>query len=469
MSEIVDTAESAPVPPLPEPARPPAAVDLSPLFILMSIGLLVGIVLERPKIWYTVNDASRWNTIYYLVQHGTYEFLPLSREQLPKWANRPSPAKDPDPADPGNVPVLWTIDMIRVDGKLCSPKPPLLPTVLAGVAWITQKVSGCTFQDNPRVIVRTILIVAQVIPLAIGLVLLRRHVFRITESPFARNFAMAAAAFGTYLTPWSVTLNNHVIAACTGMIAVDAFVRIWYDERREWYWFALAAFFAAFTAATELPAGLLMVVVLAGLLIRDRRRTLGVGLIAAAVPIAAALYTNYLVTGGIKPAYMSKNVKGGFYDYPGSYWNDPQGIDNIKEPKSVYLGNLVIGHDGFFSLTPILLVSLLGIGSQIGRPGDRRLLAAVTLAMTAIVIAVYVVKTSDYGGGCQGYRWLFWLLPLWLLFLPVGAEWMDRVGGRVILYWLLAISIFSVGYALDNPWTNSWLRTLFNQAGWIDY
>jgi hypothetical protein len=463
---LLQSEREAASPPVAVPA-PAACVDLSWLLITVTVALLVGTILERSRIFYTVNDASRWDTIYYLVQHGTYEFLPLGKDQMPGWANRPpgEPTRD----DPGSVPVLWTIDMICVHGKLCSPKPPLLPTILAGIAWVTQKASGQTFQEHPLVIVRTILIVAQVLPLALALALLRRHVRRMTDSPFALNFTMAAACFATYLTPWSITLNNHVVAAWMGMIAVDAAIRVWYEGRREWYWFAIAGFFAALTAATELPAGLLAVAVMLALLVRDAKRALLAGAVAAAIPTAAFLYTNYLVTGGIRPAYQSKNVAGGFYDYKGSYWNNPKGIDAIHEPPGVYLGNILLGHDGFFSLTPVFLVSLMGMGSQIGRRGERALLAAGVLLMTAAVIAVYVKTTHDYGGGCQGFRWLFWVIPMWLLFLPAGAAWIDRAGGRVILYWLLAISVFSTGYAFSHPWSDSWLRVVFHNAGWISY
>jgi hypothetical protein len=448
------------------------ASDLSIALIVLTVALLVGTVMHRSQIIYTVNDASRWDTVYYLVQHGTYEFLPLTKEQLPKWAIRPATASAPDPADPGSVPVLWTIDMIRVGNKLCSPKPPLFPTVLAGIAWVTQKVSGQTFHDNPLVIIRTCLIVAQILPLGICLLLLRRHIFAMTDSVFARNFSVAAACMGTFLTPWSLTLNNHVVAACTGMIALDAVLRIWYDGRRQWYWFVIAAFFGAFTATTELPAGLLAAAIMLAMLIKDAKRTLAFAVIAAAIPTAAYFYTNYLAVGTFKPAYTSKGTPGGFYDYPGSYWNDPRGVDALKgkESRGVYLANILFGHDGFFSLTPIFLVSLGGLAVELLPRGRRSLLALFVLAVTATVVAVYVKTTYDYGGGCQGFRWLFWVIPMWLIFLPVGVEHFARAtGGRAALYVLLAISVFSVGFAMDHPWTTNWIRLLFHAAGWIDY
>jgi hypothetical protein len=170
------------------------------------------------------------------------------------------------------------------------------------------------------------------------------------------------------------------------------------------------------------------------------------------------------------PAYESWNKPGGFYDYPDSYWNNRSGIDAIDEPKPVYVAHMLIGHDGFFSLSPILLVALAGLLIELGRRGDRMLLAGMTLAMTVALVFVYQKTTNNYGGGCHGLRWLFWVLPMWLLFLPVGVEWFARrAAGRYLLYGLLCISVFTVGYALDNPWSTNWLRLLLRNAGVINY
>ncbi len=456
---LMTERESAPVEP--SLARPTGLVDLSGLMILITVCLLCGTILHRSQLIYSPNDSSRWNTIYYLVQHGTYEYLPVNGVPWAIQSDKPSKLVKP---------VLWTIDMIMVDGKLYSSKPPLLPTVLAGVVWVTQKVTGQTFHENPWFIERAVLIVAQVIPFAIMLVLLRRHLFRATESPFVRQFAMAIACFGTLLTPWVVALNNHVIAAATGMIALDAATRIWFEGRREWYWFTLAGFFAAFTACIELPAGLLAVILLVALLVKDHKRTLIAGLIPALIPTVAALYTNHMVTGQLMPAYESWNKPGGFYDYPESYWNNRTGVDALNEPKSIYLAHMLVGHDGFFSLTPIFLVALAGMVIELRRMGERALLAGTVLAMTAIVTAVYVVRTNNYGGGCQGFRWLFWVIPMWLLFLPAGIEWFARRAvGRYLLYALTSISVFSVGFALDNPFSTNWMRLLMQYARIVNY
>ena len=481
--------------------------------MIVAGALIIGTIVQFKGLDYCPNDASRWNTVYYLVEHGTYEYLPdynvfwmkTSRGKLPDEL-RPEPdelakldldarikaEKLPSRKEypikigqryyktPSEMPPFWTIDLIAFRDKsnkdlyhYTSSKPPLLPTCIAGMVWLAEKVSGgrIGFAATPWFVIRSTLILIQVIPFLIMVWLIRGHIYRFSESPFVRGFCLAAAALGTYLTAWSVTLNNHVIAASTGMFAVHAVIRIWYDGRRQWYWFALAGFFSAFTAAIELPAGLLAVGVFLALLAKDWRRTLIVGLTAALIPAAAGLATNYLATGSVKPAYNEKGIPGGCYDYPGSYWNQTTGLDALKEPKSVYLMHMVVGHHGFFFLTPVLLLSLVGIIGQLLRASSsRRALAAFTLVLTIIITAVYAKQTGDYGGTCQGFRWMFWVIPFWLLFLPMGVAPLANLRiGRGLCYAFLAVSVMSMAMALRMPWGDSWAHLLFRQLKWIRY
>ena len=457
----VTIAEPPPQDPLPVPVVDAhERVDLSWAMILLAVGLAVGTLMHRPHLAYSPNDASRWDTVYYLVQHGTYEFLP---DETVKWAQRSR-----DPLEGNNRPVLWTIDLVRIDGRYYSSKPPLLPTVLAGVVWVAQKATGWTMHDDPLPLMRIALLITQTLPFAVMLVLLRSHIWRACESAAVRNVSMAAICMGTYLTPWQISLNNHVVAAATGLFAVHAAMRIWYDDRREWYWFALAGFFAAFTACVELPAGLLAVGLFLILLASGPAHTLTAGMVGAFIPTFTALYTNYMVTGRLLPAYESFGKSLGWYSFPGSYWNTPRGIDAAAEPWSTYLAHMLIGHDGFFSLTPVLLLCLIGLVASLFS-GRRKLLAWSTLGLFVAVVAVYVRKTNNYGGGCQGLRWLFWMIPFWLLFLPAGLRplWPSR-GGRALVYACLAVSFFSVFFALDNPWTATWIREILRDPpSWL--
>jgi hypothetical protein len=464
------------------------APDLTGLAMMLAAGLVIGAILQHPGLDYCPNDASRWDTVYFLVTQGTYEIKPDNDAGWPGCVRcEPDPSRltpeerstfvkvgDRYYKNIALMPLFSTIDMVKINGKFYSSKPPLLPTILAGVVWGIEKLTHADFRTNPWFIIRTTLIVVQVVPLMLFIWLMSLNVRRLTDSPWARNFCVLAAALATYVTPWSVTLNNHVIAACSAMVTLHAAIRIWYDGRREWYWFALAGFFGAFTATTELPAALLCAAVLMAVCIRDLRKGLLVAATCAAIPVAAFFITNYLATGSLRPAYAQFGKAGGAYDYEGSYWRNPQGVDALHEPAWIYMTNIVVGHHGLFLLTPIFLISLLGALRQF-KPdeGNRPMLALLTFGATAVLVWFYTFYTSEsknYGGTAQGARWLFWLAPLWLLMLPSGAEVLARRRvGRVVCCVLLGVSMVSVGFALRQPWSASWAHLLFRQFGWISY
>ena len=473
---------SHPLPPA-GTAKGTFSVDLTLVFMLVAAGLVIGTILQQPSLRYCDNDASRWSTVYYLVRYRTYEFLPGIKPYWSEQHGQPPNQLTPEEKNkwfkigelyysrPSAMPIFPTIDMVKLNGKFYSSKPPLLSTCVAGVVRAIQNVTGQKMLDSPWFVTRTTVILVQVVPLLIMFRLVRNYLYRLTDCPFVRNFSMAVVTLATYLTPWTVTFNNHVIAACTAMFALHAALRIWYDGRREWYWFALVGFFAAFTAGIELPAGLLAVGLFAGMMIRDAKRTLLIGLPIALVPTIMAIHANYTITGELIPAYVHVDKSGGPYDYEGSYWRQPWGTDALCEPKHIYLANMLIGHHGFFSLTPVFVLSLIGMMAHLVGRSKPRMLAAFVLILSAMVTAVYTVTTHNYGGACQGFRWLFWIIPFWLLFLPSGVQLLARSRlGRSFCYLLLGISMVTVGFAFHNPWPDrSWLHMLFIQFGWIAF
>jgi hypothetical protein len=116
-----------------------------------------------------------------------------------------------------------------------------------------------------------------------------------------------------------------------------------------------------------------------------------------------------------------------------------------------------------FWLIPALL-ALLALLSWIlllrGGGQPMTAVAWMTAILTAVLLTFYTLKpeTKNYGGSTQGLRWLFWLIPLWLLLLPKGVE-AGQTRGWVRKLALLAflMSVLSVGYALRNPWSHPWI------------
>ena len=81
---------------------------------------------------HSVNDRSRWATVYSLAERGTYNI-----DETP-W---------PD-----------TIDRVRLNGHYYSSKPPLLETLLAGEYLLLKKLSfgRLSFRNSPQSVIRII-------------------------------------------------------------------------------------------------------------------------------------------------------------------------------------------------------------------------------------------------------------------------------------------------------------------------
>jgi len=242
------------------------------------------------------------------------------------------------------------------------------------------------------------------------------------------------------------------------------------------------------------------------LFVRFPRRTVLGFAPAALVPVAAMLMLNYAELGEWQPGYSKFGTE--WYEYEGSHWrnlpdNSKRGIDwaKNKETKGAYAFHLLVGHHGWFSLTPIYLLGLGGMGlgmwyliraahaaqrsKRQGQPltplrcvrGSAEMasrqwaeLAVSTALVSLVVIGYYIYKSDNYGGWSNGPRWLMWLSPLWLLTL---LPFVDRLGqrrwGRVLCLVLLAPSVLSAHYTDWNAWRQPWIYNWMDSRGWIPY
>jgi hypothetical protein len=325
------------------------------------------------------------------------------------------------------------------------------------------------------------------VPLVVYLLLLGRLADLFGATDWGRLVVVTAAAFGTLLTPFLNTFNNHTVATCAAVVALYAAVRVLLREGEgppAWGWFALAGFFAGLTACNETPAAAFAAGLFLVLALRHPARTVAAFLPAAAVPVLAMLYLNYLELGTFELAYSQ--FGGPWYDYEGSHWalinaGQKRGIDaaHFRETKGTYAFHLLLGHHGWFSLTPLNVLGLAGMIVGVVALLRRRTnkaravwaeLAAATLALSAVVIGFYVRKTGNYGGNSAGPRWLMWLAPLWLLCMLPVLDWLGaRRWGRALALALLAVSVLSASYPAWGPWRQPWVYNWMDARGWVPY
>jgi hypothetical protein len=425
-------------------------------------------VMQRPFL--SANDRSRWMTIRSLVEQGTYEIDSIVGQ--PTWD---------------------TIDMVQHRGRggelhLYSSKPPLLATILAAEYWLVYKLTGWTLGEQPYEVGRLMLFTVNILPLVLMYYLLARLVERFGTTDWGRVFVMAAATFGTLLTTFAVVLNNHLVAAVSATIALYAFVRIYFDGERRWWYFAIAGFAAAFTAADELPALALLAAMGLLLVVRMPRQTLLAFTPAALVVVIAFFFTNYLAHDSLLPPYMHRsatNAEDNWYAYTytvngverESYWLHRKGIDRGEPTRLTYAVHVLVGHHGILSLTPAWLLSawglLLWLNSGDGAPDAvaRRDLAAMIGALTLVCLVFYIgfrpQEDRNYGGMTSGFRWMFWFTPLWLVAMLPAADRLARTtSGMALAAVLLSWSALSVSYPTWNPWTQPWIYRWLEWCGW---
>ncbi|MHB8900046.1 MAG: hypothetical protein ACYC6Y_14960 [Thermoguttaceae bacterium] len=423
----------------------------------------------------SANDRSRWCTLRALVEPEMWVAAEAPRPdggRRPVWVPY---AIDKVLAEPG-----WdTIDMVKHPlpshgpggrGYLYSSKPPLLPTLMAVPYWILYRLTGATLGSHPYAMGRTLLVIYNVVPLLVYLVFLARLVERFGESDWGRIFVMAAAVFGTFLTTFSVTVNNHLPGAVSAMVAIYAAARIWFDGERRLRYFAAAGLLATFVAACELPGAAFTAALGLALLWKAPRQTLMAGVPAALVVTAAFFGTNWVAHETLRPAYTQPE----WYDYEyqrhaddkplPSYWRNRQGVDLGEPSELVYAFQALIGHHGIFSLTPVWLLSAWGLGIWLRAPRDPRLrtLAGLIAGVTVVCLWFYLFmqpqENRNYGGMTAGLRWAFWFAPLWLVgMVPAADRCSQRRWTRGMAMGLLALSAMSASYPTWNPWSHPWL------------
>lgn len=430
------------------------------------------------------NDRSRWLTVRALVEKGTFAIDELVVE--PGWD---------------------TIDAVvhpDADGRLrlYSSKPPLLSVLCAGPYWLLHRLTGWTLGAHPFAVGRLLLLVYGLLPLALTMLFAFRLVDAIGTSDWGRLWAAALAAFGTLLTTFAVAFTNHLPAAACTAISGWLLYRIRCHGLRSWRSFAAAGFWAALAAACELPA-LAWLAALSAILVRcDLRRTVAATLPAALVVAAAALGTNMVAHGTVVPPYAHRGDapqpatrqsgpdageswnSADWYDYAirlpdgrllESYWRSPRGVDRGEPSRLVYAWHVLLGHHGIFSLTPAWLLvipglALLAARRRHGGTGEADLARAIAL-VSLVVIAFYLSRPQadrNYGGMTSGFRWAFWLAPLWVAAAVPAADVLARYRlGRIVALLLLALSAMSVAYPTWNPWTMPWIQQWLVHGGWL--
>ena len=391
------------------PRRSDARRFAALVVITAATSIAAGHTLRQPA-FMTANDISRWCTVWSLLERGTYviDECPWQIDTQDKVERAPKRRGGADQGEPAVK-------------HFYSSKPALISTLIAGMLYPARRLTGVPLDrvvlqeraerwtqkpdpDHPGKFTgvlekpkdpvkwpayifyfKPVLIVLNVIPFGIFLIFFARLLDRYAANDWAWFFSLVAAAFGTYLLPYTQTLNNHTIGAFSAFFALYQFLRIWDDGELSGWRFAAAGFFAGFTASTELPALSFPALLGPMLLVRYPRRTLLYFLPAAIVPLAAFVGAQYVEfgDGSTSPTSRSAPRHTATRGASGRRRWSWTAFNEHPEPYGVYLFHMTFGHHGIFSLTPIFLFSAWGAIRLLG--GGRLLTLWIGLTLLTIV------------------------------------------------------------------------------------
>jgi hypothetical protein len=261
--------------------------------------------------------------------------------------------------------------------------------------------------------------------------------------------ALIAAGFAYLGTAYATAINNHSVGAAFQVMGFYYAFRARTDVRpllRHWI---LAGLILGLLPALDLPS--LAFTALTGLylLTKDWKRALLVFAPAVIPGIVAQFLLAHKATGSWLPAYADSTLK----SYAGNLFRSARsGIEALREPKTKYTFNMLLGHHGVFSMTPLFFFGIYEAVRRFVKREPYRREILVWMGTFAAFLYFYITRTTNYGGWCVGMRWLIPIMP-WLLML--FALWLDRTTltrvKQIAVVGAFLVSAYNVQDGLSSP------------------
>ena len=307
------------------------------------------------------------------------------------------------------------LDFALVKGHAYSDKAPYQPLLAVPVYGLYRALGGEPFPEHvdaatvghrADIGLWLVTLMSSVLPAALLIVLVRRYVAR--QFPADATKVALALMCGTVMLPFSSLLFGHVLAAT---VAFAAWAVLRRDGPTPWSLFCGGLLLGA-GLGVEYPQVFVAGVVGIYCLFAHRARAVfvaGGGLVAT----APLLIFNQVTFGGpFTTAYQGylPNFQGG-----GAF-----GVYNLVTPDLHEFALALVGDRGLLSLTPIMVMALLGCVAAIRGKGRSRADAIVAL----ILFGLYLLATTGkdgYGGSSAGPRYLIPVIPFFAV--PLAEAW----------------------------------------------
>lgn len=341
-----------------------------------------------------------------------------------------------------STPFPLSIDRIKIGDNFYSSKPPLYPLIMAGEVWFIKELTKMPFYPHKKTYVRILTLLNQTSLYVMMLFCALVWMIQLGVSVWTRRFMLLALSFGNMAYGASVTIHNHPVSAALIFIGSFLVWEMFYRQKVSTKRLMFIGLIGGVIWSTELTAGFFSLLFLMACLYQNPKAGI-LSLLMFLIPVGISAGLFYYISGSPFPFYTNAN----YYHYPGSYWNNPQGLDSLQEPKWIYGFHILLGHHGFFSMSPLFLLSVWGFirRNQYSATPLPYFFTAILLGSLSIFFYV-LLKTHNYGGDVIGMRWLFPAMPiLGFMILPAVEYLQTQKYGKWICILLLILSTPSVG------------------------
>jgi hypothetical protein len=349
-----------------------------------------------------------------------------------------------------------TRDMVRIDGRIYSGKPPVQSLLMASVYAIAKLAFGLAARQSPRLFCYLMTVLTSGLAYAIAV----WCIFRIglcAGLGWDESLLLAGgAALTTVAIAYMQAVNNHIVLLAVVSAAILNMLRYLKARRAGQEGTAeilVIGALSGFGYALEQGSGMVLLATAAVWAAYRTRNLRMVGLfVLAAAPWVAA---HHILTFALAHSLRPINSVRAFSAFPGSAFSrgDMTGV-LIERPvlKTVgYALGMLFGPRGFFGHDLALFLALAAICQLIARTSDDlpELIFAGCYAGGTWVL--YSLFSSNYGGLCCSIRWF---VPL----LAPGYYVLARFLSEQPEYWpdFLILSRWGVLFAVMMWWKGPW-------------
>ncbi len=350
-------------------------------------------------------------------------------------------------------------DRIDYKGHSYSHQPPLLSTLQAPVFWVLHQ-AGLNLWNSAPFDLAYLLFTWLTSGAALALtVVVLDATFRLGGvSASLSAFSAIALTLGTWLFPYALVVNNHVVSGLLVACLAWTLLKIEKGYLSAGLMVTVGAIIGLLITVEVIPAVSFVPITIACLVMRpDVRSRPYVAALAggAAVPLLAHAIINIGQTGDVIP--------GGFHSelfvYEGSKFDSTTLSGNMNHPSvrefADYAWRALFSEKGYFSYAPVPLVGALA-GFLGWRWWSRyRMLHVVMLGGAVLSLFASLLMTNNFGGFAAGFRHATYLAPAFVvLLLPIlSTEARSaRIVARVTLAAAVCSALFLAIVTAPRPW-----------------